>query len=83
MTTGPWIITGIVALIVAAIGIEAYVKRNKRRALSQSQPKMRHGNRKKVELGQEATDLDLVEQAIRQNQLLKDVGRRLSSRNIK
>ena len=71
------------ALIVAAICIEAYVKRNKRRTLSQSQPKMRNGNRKKVELGQEATDLDLVEQAIRQNQLLEDVGRRMSSRNIK
>ncbi|NRB20706.1 MAG: hypothetical protein HRU33_25030 [Rhodobacteraceae bacterium] len=83
MTTGPWIITGIVALIVAAIGIEAYVKRNKRRTLSQSQPKMRSGNRNKVALGQEATDLDLVEQTIKQNQLLEDVGRRMSGRNIK
>jgi hypothetical protein len=78
-----WIIVAIVGLLVAAIAIEAYVKRNKRRTLSQSQPKLRNRNRKKVELGQEATDLDLVEQAIKQNQLLEDVGRRLSSRNIK
>ena len=78
-----WIIVAIFMLVVAAIGIEAYVKRNKRRTLSQSQPKLRNRNRKKVELGQEATDLDLVEQAIKQNQLLEDVGRRLSSRNIK
>ncbi|AZV78126.1 hypothetical protein EBB79_09735 [Parasedimentitalea marina] len=79
----PWIIAAIVGLLVAAIAIEAYVKRNKRRTLSQSQPQMRNGNRKKVELGQEATDLDLVEQAIKQNQLLEDVGRRFSSRNAK
>jgi len=78
-----WATFAIVGLLVAAIAIEAYVKRSKRRTLSQSQPKMRNANRKKVELGQEATDLDLVEQAIKQNQLLEDVGRRFSGRNIK
>jgi len=76
VTTGLWIATGIFALVVAAIAIEAYVKRNRRRALSQSQPKPTMGRRKKVELGQEATDLEMVERANRENQGLDIANKR-------
>ncbi len=65
--TAPQIILTIVALVVAAIAIEAYVKRNRRQPLSKSRPSPRVMT-EKVELGQEATDLDMVEKAHAKNQ---------------
>lgn len=71
MTTAAWIIAGVVALIVAAIAIEAYVKRNKRRILSQTQPTPPQANPEKVALGQDVKEQNLVEQASANTQKLK------------
>lgn len=65
--TGTQIIITIVTLVVAAIAIEAYIKRNRRQPLSKSKPSPRVLT-EKVELGQEETDLDIVEKAHAKNQ---------------
>jgi len=83
VTTGLWIITAIVALLVAAIAIEAYVKRNKRRILSQTQPTPPQANPERVELGQEETNLKMVDRDGTENQPLENTNRRSIRRNMK
>ena len=59
MTVASWILSGVFALVVAAIAIEAYLKRNRRQPLSKFQPKPRVMT-EKVELGQEEANTKVV-----------------------
>jgi len=83
VTSGLWIIAGSVALVVVAITIEAYLKRNRRQPLSRSQPDPKLKNRKNGELGQESSILDMVEQANQKNHRVEKTSKRLIHHNMK
>lgn len=83
MSAGPWVIYVIVALVVAAIAIEAYLKRNRRRVLSRSQPDPKLKFRKNGELGQEATNLEMIERANLNNQRMEKANQRQIRRDMK
>lgn len=83
MSAGHWVIYVIVALVVAAIAIEAYLKRNRRRVLSRSQPDPKLKFRKNGELGQEATNLEMIERANLNNQRMEKANQRQIRRDMK
>ncbi|WP_421703807.1 hypothetical protein [Aliiroseovarius sp.] len=66
-----WIILAIVLLICGAVALEAWLKRGKRRAsFAEMQPRGGSGDPEaKTELGMEATDTDLVDEAHKRNQI--------------
>ena len=78
MTTAGWFIVGFVILLAAAIGLEASLKRGRRRTLSSTQPAPKTKER---ELGQEATDVDLVDQTHARNRKIERTNWRWSRRN--
>ena len=67
--------------MAAAIGLEAFLKRIRRRPLSGTQPDRTPKTARKVELGQEATDVDLVESTHAENQKIERSNWRWSHRN--
>ena len=68
MTPGLWIVCGGAALI-AAIGAEAYFKRNKRRSLAKSQPDRFYSRDIERKPGFEAADISGIEQTHQENRL--------------
>lgn len=60
------IVLGIAALLLVAIGIEAYLKRNRHRNISANRPDL--PNEDDTPLGMEALDMDLVRKAEKDNQ---------------
>lgn len=79
MSTAAYILIGIVALVAAAIAVEAYLKRNRRRSLSSTRPVLKTDE---VELGQEATDIELVNKTHAKNQKIERENRRRSRRHL-
>jgi len=83
MSAGPWIIFVIFGLICVAVAAEIYLKRNRRRVLSRSQPDPKHKFRKNGELGQDATNLEMIEQANLNNQRMEKANQRRIRRKMK
>lgn len=80
MTSTGWIIAGIVLLVTGAACLEAYLKRNRRRPLAKYHEGSPEDVPLKKELGLEATDVDLVNRAHRENERTERYNRQLSRR---
>jgi hypothetical protein len=80
MTTIGWIIAGIALLVAGAACLEAFLKRNRRRPLAKFHEGCPESASTEKELGLEATDVDLVNRAHRENQRTERYNARLSGR---
>lgn len=78
MTLAGWIIAGMAALLAAAIGLEVSLKRGRRRPLSSVRPEK---PARKAELGQEATDVELVRQTHARNEKIERANWRWSRKH--